>query len=78
MSWFDPVLGVLMIPLIAAAVLAILPGYRISAGFNIAASFASLACAVKIDDFALGKLCVFSYAIQVDPKFRVITDGNFD
>src|SRR5258705_4804625 len=42
------------------------------------AGHAIFPCAVKIDDFALGKLCVFSYAIQVDPKFRVITDGNFD
>ena len=41
------------------------------------AGHAVFVCAVKIHDFALGKLCLFSYAIQVDPKFRIITNGNF-
>src|SRR5438067_10027712 len=39
---------------------------------------AVLAGAVKIDDFGPGKFCVFSYAIQVEPKFCIITDRNFD
>jgi hydrogenase-4 component F len=37
-AWIDPVQGVLAIPLVTAAVLAILPGYRLSAGLNIAAA----------------------------------------
>src|SRR5215475_2336755 len=36
------------------------------------------ACAVKIDDFARGKGCMFGYAVQVEPKFRIVADGNFD
>jgi hydrogenase-4 component F len=47
-SWFDPVLGILVIPLVAAALLAALPGYRASAGLNVIASFLSLACAVML------------------------------
>src|SRR5258708_35540062 len=48
MIWFDPVLGVLLIPLAAAGLLALLPGYRVSAGVTIAAALASLACAVSL------------------------------
>jgi hydrogenase-4 component F len=44
-AWIDPVQGVLAIPLVTAAVLAILPGYRLSAGLNIVASLASFGCA---------------------------------
>src|SRR5215469_10122016 len=33
--------------------------------------------AVKLDDFTLGKLCVFSYTSQIASKFGVITDRNF-
>src|SRR4029078_12138203 len=33
------------------------------------AGHAVFARAVKIDDFAFGKLCVFRYAIEVHPKF---------
>src|SRR5450631_960475 len=43
--WFDPVVGVLVIPLVAAAILALLPGYRLSAALNMIAAFGSLACA---------------------------------
>src|SRR5215471_1661330 len=46
--WFDPLPGVLIIPLAAAAALALVPGYRISAGLNIAASAGSLICAVTL------------------------------
>jgi hydrogenase-4 component F len=44
-GWIDPVLGVLVIPLLTAAVLAVLPGYRLSAALNIVASLASFGCA---------------------------------
>ncbi len=44
----DPLLGVLAIPLVAAAVLALVPGYRLSAGLNMAASLGSLLCALML------------------------------
>jgi hydrogenase-4 component F len=47
-AWFDPLLGVLVIPLAAGAILALLPGYRVSAGLNVVAAFLSLACAVTL------------------------------
>jgi hydrogenase-4 component F len=46
--WFDPLLGILVIPVVAALLLALLPGYRISAGLNIAASLGSLFCATTL------------------------------
>ena len=48
LPWFEPLLGILLIPLFSAGILAILPGYRMSALLNIAASAASLACAVTL------------------------------
>ena len=42
----DPVLGVLAIPLLASAILALLPGYRVSAWLNAGASLLSLLCAL--------------------------------
>jgi hydrogenase-4 component F len=45
---FDPILAVLIIPLAAAAILALLPGYRTSAVLNIAAAFASFASALTM------------------------------
>src|SRR6204780_3637231 len=47
-TWFDPLLGVLIIPLAAGAILALLPGYRVSAALNVVAAFLSLACAVTL------------------------------
>ncbi len=44
----DPLVGVLSIPLVAAAVLAFVPGYRVSAGMNMAASLGSLLCALML------------------------------
>ncbi len=44
----DPLLGVLAIPLVAAAVLALLPSYRLSAGLNMAASLGALLCALML------------------------------
>jgi len=48
MNFYDPILGVLVIPLAAAAILALLPGYRLSAALNVLASLGSLACAVTL------------------------------
>ena len=44
----DPLLGVLGIPLFSAAILAFVPGYRLSAGLNVAASLGSLLCALML------------------------------
>ena len=47
-GWFDPLLGILIIPLAAAVILAMVPNYRISAALNVAAAFGSLGCAVTL------------------------------
>ena len=44
----DPVLGVLIVPLVAAAILALLANYRVSAGLNVLACALSLACALLL------------------------------
>ena len=44
----DPLVGVLVIPLIAACLLALVPWYRLSAGLNILASLAALVCALSL------------------------------
>jgi hydrogenase-4 component F len=43
---FDPAAGVLVVPLAAAALLVLLPGYRASATLNVLACFLSLVCAL--------------------------------
>ena len=48
---YDPVTGVLAIPLIAAAILALLPDYRLAARINVAAAFATLVAAVSLFAF---------------------------
>ena len=48
LSGIDPLLGVLGIPLFSAAILAFVPGYRLSAGLNVAASLGSLLCALML------------------------------
>ena len=48
MFGIDPLMGVLAIPLAAAAALAFVPGYRLSAGLNMAASLGSLLCALML------------------------------
>jgi hydrogenase-4 component F len=47
-SGFDPVTGVLLVPLVAGAILALLPGYKLSAGVNLLASLSSLVCALLL------------------------------
>ena len=47
-AWLDPLQGILIIPVVAALLLASLPNYRVSAGVNIAASLASLLCAASL------------------------------
>jgi hydrogenase-4 component F len=45
---FDPVTAVLVIPLAAAAVLALLPNFRLAARLNVAAAFATLVAALSL------------------------------
>jgi hydrogenase-4 component F len=44
----DPVAAILMIPLVSAALLAMLPGYRLTARLNVLASFMTLAAALSL------------------------------
>src|SRR4030081_957093 len=46
--WFDPVVAVLLIPITAAAVLAVLPGYRLTARLNVVASLATFLSALSL------------------------------
>src|SRR5467141_1161750 len=46
--WFDPVVAVLLIPITAAAVLAVLPGYRQTARLNVVASLATFLSALSL------------------------------
>ncbi|HYM32996.1 MAG TPA: hydrogenase 4 subunit F [Candidatus Cybelea sp.] len=44
----DSVVAILLVPLVAAAVLAVLPGYRLTARINVAATFATLLSALSL------------------------------
>lgn len=44
----DPIAGVLAIPLLAAAILAVVPNYRVSAAMNVLASLGSFLCALTL------------------------------
>ncbi len=48
LSWFDPVTAVLLIPIASATVLALLPGYRLSARLNVIASLATFLSALAL------------------------------
>jgi hydrogenase-4 component F len=45
---FDPLAGVLVVPAVAAAVLAVMPGYRATARLNVAATTLTLICALSL------------------------------
>src|SRR4051794_31576468 len=46
--WFNPVTAVLLVPIISAALLAVLPGYRLTARLNIVASLATFLSALSL------------------------------
>src|SRR4026207_284448 len=48
MSSFDPVAPVLLLPIGSAALLAVLPGYRLSARLNVVASLATFLSALSL------------------------------
>jgi hydrogenase-4 component F len=45
---FNPIAGVLLLPALAAALLALLPGYRVSARLNVLATALTFTCAVSL------------------------------
>jgi hydrogenase-4 component F len=45
---FDPLAGVLVVPAVAAALLAMLPGYRVTARLNVLATTLTLLCALSL------------------------------
>jgi hydrogenase-4 component F len=47
-GWFDATTAVLLIPIVTAAVLAALPGYRLTARLNVLAALASFLCALSL------------------------------
>jgi hydrogenase-4 component F len=63
---FDPVLAVLIVPLIAAGVLALLPGYRLTARLNVLASLVTL----------LSALALFVVARPAPNAYFVVDDLN--
>ena len=48
MTSFDAVTAILLVPVVAAALLALLPGYRVSARLNVLAAFLTLAAALSL------------------------------
>jgi hydrogenase-4 component F len=48
MTWFRPEIAILVIPLAAAALLAVLPGYRLTARLNVAAAGATFLAAISL------------------------------
>ena len=45
---FDPVMAILIVPLGAAALMALLPGYRLTARLNVAASLLTMLAALSL------------------------------
>ena len=48
LPFFDPVTAVLLIPICSAALLAVLPGYRLTARLNVVASLATFLSALSL------------------------------
>ena len=49
LSFFNPVTAVLLIPICSAALLAALPGYRVTARLNVVASLATFLSALSLE-----------------------------
>ena len=63
---FDPILAILLVPLGAAALLALLPGYRLTARLNVAATFLTL----------LGAMSLFVTERPAPNSFFLVDDLN--
>ena len=72
---FDPVLAVLIIPLVAAAVLAVLPGYRLTARLNVLASLLTLLSALAL--FVLPRPAPGTYFLVDDLNIVFIVLNTF-
>ena len=69
---FNPAVGVLVVPAVAAALLALLPGYRMTARLNVVATALTLLCALSL---LLGKPQPNSYLLidDLNGTFIVLT-----
>ncbi len=74
-AFLDPVAGLLLIPLVAAALLAILPGYRVSASLNIVAAFFTLLAAALL--FVEGRPVPGPYLLVDDLNVVFIALNSF-
>ncbi|MGE0735980.1 MAG: hydrogenase 4 subunit F [Alphaproteobacteria bacterium] len=71
----DPVTGVLIVPIVAAAILAFLPGYRITARLNVGASFLTLLAALSL--FVTDRAVPGSYLLVDDLNIVFIVLNTF-
>ncbi|HEY6258173.1 MAG TPA: proton-conducting transporter membrane subunit, partial [Xanthobacteraceae bacterium] len=69
---FNPVAGVLLVPAVAAALLALLPGYRVTARLNVLATTLTLLCALSL---LFGKPAPTAYLLvdDLNGTFIVLT-----
>src|SRR6267142_2760755 len=72
---FDPVAAVLLIPIGSAALLAILPGYRMTARLNVVASLATFLSAVSL--FVVGRPAPTPYVLIDDLNIVFIVLNTF-
>jgi hydrogenase-4 component F len=72
---FDPVAAVLLIPICAAGLLALLPGYRMTAGLNVFASFLTLLAALSL--FAIERPAPGQYLLVDDLNIVFIVLNTF-
>ena len=72
LSFFDPVMAVLLIPICSAAMLAALPGYRLTARLNVIASLATFAWR---EYFRAGDLDDLERAVR-DPGDLLMTSAH--
>jgi hydrogenase-4 component F len=72
---YDPEILILLIPLVAAGLLAVLPGYRATASLNVVAAFATFAAAVSL--FLVGRSPPGSYLLVDDLNIVFIVLNTF-
>ena len=64
LAFFNPVTAVLLIPICSAALLAVLPGYRLTARLNVVASLATFLSALSL--FVVERPC--TRALRADRR----------
>jgi hydrogenase-4 component F len=75
LSAIDPVMGVLLIPVGAAALLALLPGYKLTAQLSVLASLLSFGCALSL--FVVPRPAPGSYILVDDLNIVFIVLNTF-